>query len=114
MKKYGDIQVERDVMPESLSIDESKVEDPNAYPVTVQLRHLAQEEVTQVQQVGDWGPTETVQDGLFRSNLAEDDTDELLGRNREKAGMSEIVHTKYVIGCNGAHSWTRRQIGAEL
>ena len=114
MKKYSDIQVERGVMPEALWIDESKMEDSNAYPVTVKLRHLTQEEATPAQQVVNSGTTETVQDGLFRSTLAEDDTDELLRRSREKEGMSEIVHAKYVIGCDGAHSWTRRQIGAEL
>src|SRR5215469_8580345 len=114
MKKYSDIQVERGVMPESLSIDDGKVEDSNAYPVTVKLRHLTQEEATPVQQSVNMGITETVQDGLFQSNLAEDDTDELLRRSREKEGTSEIVHAKYVIGCDGAHSWTRRQIGTEL
>ena len=114
MKKYSDIQVERGVMPESLSIDDGKVEDSNAYPVTVKLRHLTQEEATPAQQAVNMGITETVQDGLFQSNLAEDDTDELLRRSREKEGTSEIVHAKYVIGCDGAHSWTRRQIGAEL
>ena len=104
-------------MPESLSIDESKVEDPNTYPVTVQLRHLTEEkeETGSSQQAMDGGFTETVmQDGLFRSNLTEDDTDELLRRSREMEGMSEIIHAKYVIGCDGAHSWTRKQIGAEL
>ena len=115
MKKYSDIRVERGVMPESLSIDESKVEDPNAYPVTVQLRHLTEEETrSSQQQPMDGGFTETVQDGLFRSNLTEDDTDELLRRGREMEGRSEMVHAKYVIGCDGAHSWTRKQIGAEL
>jgi len=114
MKKYGDIQVERGVMPESLSIDESKVEDPNAHPVTVQLRHLTQDERVPAQKAIDWGPAETIQDELFQSNLTDDDTDELLRRSREKKSMSEIVHAKYVIGCDGAHSWTRRQIGAEL
>lgn len=114
IRKYSDIEVERGVMPESLSIDESKVEDPNAYPITVQLRHLTEEEATPAQQTANGGTTETAQDGLFRSNLADDDTDELLKRSREKEGSTEIVHAKYMIGCDGAHSWTRRQIGAEL
>jgi phenol 2-monooxygenase len=114
IRKYSDIEVERGVMPESLAIDESVVEDPNAYPITVQLRHLTEEEATPAQQSVDGGTTETVQDGLFRSNLADDDTDELLRRSREKDGSSEIVYAKYLIGCDGAHSWTRRQIGAEL
>ena len=31
-------------MPESLEIDESKVDDQSAYPVTVKLRYLTEEE----------------------------------------------------------------------
>ena len=110
IKEYSDIEVERGVMPESLSVDESKVDDPDAYPITIHLRHLTEEEATPVQQ----GVNGVTSDGLFRSNLAEDDTDELLKRSREKEGTTEIVHAKYMIGCDGAHSWTRRQIGAVL
>jgi 2-polyprenyl-6-methoxyphenol hydroxylase-like FAD-dependent oxidoreductase len=108
MKKYSNIEVERGVLPESLEIDESAVEDPDAYPISVQLRHLTDEEATPAQQSG------TTSDGLFRSNLAEDDTDDLIRKGREKEGTSEIVRAKYMVGCDGAHSWTRRQIGSEL
>jgi 2-polyprenyl-6-methoxyphenol hydroxylase-like FAD-dependent oxidoreductase len=109
MKKYSDISVSRGVLPESLSIDESAVEDPDAYPITVQLRHLTEDEAMPAQQNGS-----SVQDGLFRSNLAEDDTEELIGKSREKEGLVETVRAKYMIGCDGAHSWTRKQIGSDL
>ena len=108
MKKYSNIEVERGVLPESLEIDESSAEDPDAYPISVQLKHLTDEEATPAQQNG------TTSDGLFRSNLAEDDTDDLIRKSREKEGSSEIVRAKYMVGCDGAHSWTRRQIGSEL
>lgn len=29
-------------------------------------------------------------------------------------GTSEILHAKYMIGCDGAHSWTRRQLGFKM
>lgn len=33
----------------------------------------------------------------------------------EKAdGVSETVKAKYVVGCDGAHSWTRRQLGFDM
>jgi 2-polyprenyl-6-methoxyphenol hydroxylase-like FAD-dependent oxidoreductase len=75
----------------------------------VQLRHLTEEEAKPAQSKGS-----AVNDGLFRSNLAEDDTDDLINKSKEKEGKSEIVHAKYVIGCDGAHSWTRRQLGFQL
>lgn len=85
------------------------VEDLEAYPITVQLRHLSEEEATPTQQKGNH-----IQDGLFRSNLAEDDTQELIGKSRENEGKVEVIKARYMIGCDGAHSWTRGQIGSEL
>jgi phenol 2-monooxygenase len=109
IKKYSDISVSRGVLPETLSIDEALVEDPDAYPITVQLRHLTEEEAMPAQQKG-----QNVQDGLFRSNLAEDDTQDLISNSKENAGRIETIKSKYMIGCDGAHSWTRAQIGSEL
>lgn len=56
----------------------------------------------------------SVNDGLFRSNLADDDTDELIAKSKDKEGSTEIVRAKYMVGCDGAHSWTRRQLGFKL
>jgi len=54
-------------------------------------------------------------DGLFRSNLAADDTDDLIRQSKGDAGgASEVIHAKYMIGCDGAHSWTRRQLGFQM
>ncbi|KAF2729992.1 hypothetical protein EJ04DRAFT_474619 [Polyplosphaeria fusca] len=113
IKKYSKdaIRVERGVLPESLTVDASKCDDhsPDSYPLTVKLRHLTEEEATPAQSNGS-----TIQDGLFRSNLADDDTDDLIRVSQGKEGTSEIVKAKYMVGCDGAHSWTRRQLGFEL
>lgn len=99
------------MLPESLSISEDACDDHsvNNYPLQVQLRHLTEEEATPAQSNGS-----TIEDGLFRSNLADDDTDDLIAKSRANAGSTEIVRAKYVVGCDGAHSWTRRQIGFQL
>lgn len=114
IKKYSKdtIKVERGVLPESISIDKTKVDDPDAYPVTVSLRQLSEEEATPEQQVS----ASKVSDGLFRSNIlsADDEDEKLVKRVQERGGESETVHAKYVIGCDGARSWTRRQLGLEL
>ncbi|KAI1082918.1 putative phenol 2-monooxygenase [Whalleya microplaca] len=113
IKKYSKdaIQVDRGVLPESLDIDESKIEDDSAHPITVKLRHLTEEEATPEQHTsGNKAP-----DGLFRSKLVnDDDEDELLRKSKSRAGTAESVHAKYVIGCDGARSWTRRALGFEL
>ncbi|KAI1758784.1 putative phenol 2-monooxygenase [Hypoxylon sp. FL1150] len=113
IKKYSKdtIRVERGVLPESLEIDKSKVEDESAYPVTVKLRYLTEEEATPEQQI----TASKVSDGIFRSNLVqEDDEEELIQKSKARSGSGEVVHAKYVIGCDGARSWTRRALGFEL
>jgi flavin-dependent dehydrogenase len=105
------LHVERAVIPETLDIDDATCDDHSEsnYPIKVQLRHLTEEEAKPAQSKGSG-----VSDGLFRSNLAEDDTDELIKKSREKEGSSEVVRAKYMVGCDGAHSWTRRMLGFEL
>ena len=108
IKKYSDIEVERGVLPESLEYDASKCDDIDAYPITVQLRHLSQEEATPAQNLT------SIPDGLFRSSLAKYDTDDLIRKNQGSNVGTETIKAKYMIGCDGAHSWTRRQLGFEL
>lgn len=114
MEESG-VHVERGVMPTSLKIDEAAVEDPEAYPITVCLKHLSEEEATPKQSSTSVNG-QAIQDGLFRSNLAKDDTDELIQASKlsEKANTEEIIHAKYMLGADGAHSWTRKQIGLTL
>lgn len=108
IRKYSAIEVERGVIPEALEIDESKVEDTDAYPITVKLRHLREPTAGSSQPNG-----VTIEDGLLRSNLV-DDTKEILQKSQERSDVTEIVRAKYVLGCDGAHSWTREQIGCKF
>lgn len=114
IKKFSrdTIKVERGVLPESLTMDESVLDDASAYPVTVRLRHLTEEEATPAQQAN----ASRAPDGLFRSNLVTDtDEDAVLAQSQARAGAArEVVHAKYVLGCDGARSWTRRTLGFEL
>ncbi|KAH6984493.1 FAD binding domain-containing protein [Ilyonectria sp. MPI-CAGE-AT-0026] len=111
----GAVSVERGVLPTSLEIDTATVEDPDAYPVTVHLRHLGEEESTP-KQTATMSNGSSVQDGLFRSNLAADDTADLLkaAELNEKANTTEVVKARYVVGADGAHSWVRKEIGLKL
>lgn len=105
----GAINVERGVLPEEMSWDESKFEDTAAdnYPIRVQVRQLSEEEATPSQMA------KSAPNGLFRSALAPDDTPTGI-REDVAPGSREVIHAKYVIGCEGAHSWTRKQIGGTM
>jgi phenol 2-monooxygenase (NADPH) len=112
----GGIHVEHGVMPTSLEFDETRAEDGDAYPITVKLRHLTEEESTPKQSATSVNGA-AIQDGLFRSNLSADDTQDLLEMSnhlKAKAGREENVKTKYLLGADGAHSWVRNQLGFKL
>ena len=110
------ISVEHGVMPVSMEFDENLAEDNSAYPITVKLRHLGEDEATPKQSATSTNGA-GIQDGLFRSNLSADDTQEMIERSKalqEKAGREESVKAKYVLGADGAHSWVRDQLGFSL
>ena len=108
LKEYSNIVVERGVMPEQLEIDHSKAEDEHAYPIKVRIRHLDRDEAIPVQN------GTKVPDGLFRGRLAKDDNDDLIPNSRGREGTTEIIRSKFMIGCDGAHSWTRKQLGFHM
>lgn len=105
LKEESNIEVERGTLPEVLELDSTASDCQSAYPITVKVRYLDDDEATPAQQ------GTSVPDGLFRSNLAKDDQDDLLRKSSRRAAVTEIIKAKYVIGCDGAHSWTRRQLG---
>lgn len=115
IESCSDIRVERGVLPTKLDFDASKAEDSEAYPITVTLRHLSEEEATP-KQTSTSANGSSIQDGLFRSNMSPDDTNEILkmAQLNAKANTTEVVHAKYMLGADGAHSWVRNQLGFKL
>ena len=108
LKQHSEIKIERGVLPEQLEIDHSKAEDDRAYPIKVKIRYPEDSEANPVQS------STSISDGLFRSSLAKDDTDDLIRNDQGKEGTTEIISAKYMVGCDGAHSWTRRQLGFSM
>jgi phenol 2-monooxygenase len=115
LKEHSNIQVERGVLPEKFAFNEAEAENEDAYPIEVVLQHLSEDLINPEQSKATKGAAPS--DGLFRSNMAADDTEELLGKAAAvngKAGSREVIKAKYMIGCDGAHSWTRKQLGFKL
>ncbi|PKX93992.1 putative phenol 2-monooxygenase [Aspergillus novofumigatus IBT 16806] len=103
----SDLEVERGVIAESLEYDETLENSGDAYPITVTLRTLGEEEANPSSTHGGSGG---VRNGLFRSNITPDDWDDLIKKSKERPGNVETVKAKYLIGCDGAHSWTRKEL----
>ncbi|BCS25308.1 uncharacterized protein APUU_50019S [Aspergillus puulaauensis] len=95
----GRIKVERPLQPESLEINGSGGD----YPVRVVLKRL-RDELAMPEQFG-----HTVQNGLYRQFEGDQETTPALLPGE---GL-EVVRAKYVLGCDGAHSWVRKQLGIE-
>ncbi|BGP19240.1 hypothetical protein JCM10213v2_007327 [Rhodosporidiobolus nylandii] len=94
----GSIVPERCMLPESLSIDESLVDDVDAYPITVTVRHLSEEEANPDAYKGDASGTRS---GLF-------------SKKQQRPSKVETIKARFLVGCDGAHSWTRRQLGIKM
>ncbi|KAJ7918198.1 FAD binding domain-containing protein [Mycena leptocephala] len=95
--KTGGLTVERSMSPLSLEYNDSTTE---SHPVTVKVQHLI--------------PDEEISDpssGLYRSNII---SDEDFNRSTQQGTKIENIKAKYVVGCDGARSWTRKQLGFAL
>jgi phenol 2-monooxygenase (NADPH) len=95
------IQVDWEMRPTSLKIDESQIQARDAYPVTVALTKCVDEE-------GDC-PMKNVR----RTPKLSESVD-LIFQDSTQTLHVEEVRAKYVVGCDGAHSWTRTQLGVTL
>ncbi|GAA6041366.1 hypothetical protein JCM8097_007687 [Rhodosporidiobolus ruineniae] len=115
MKGFNDLTVTRPIAPTFFTVDPTLAADfsPSSYPITAHLRHLSEEEATPTQ-VGS-----AVPNGLYRSNvMSDDEADALRGTKEggayERAGREETVKAKFMVGCDGARSWVRKQLGLAL
>ena len=98
-------------MPEKLSIDAEQAQNNDACPVSIALRRLPRLESSKSES----GNGSIIPNGLHRSNLTSGSTDSILRSAQENAtSHMETVLAKYVVGCDGAHCWTRRQIGSVM
>ncbi|ANB11884.1 hypothetical protein AWJ20_109 [Sugiyamaella lignohabitans] len=102
-RKWSDnsLVLERPVQATELVIDTSiPASDIESYPVTVTVEHLKDEQAV-AEQFGS-----KVSNGLFRQFGGDGD--------KNAKGETEIIHAKYVVGTDGAHSWVRRNLGISM
>lgn len=104
----SDIDVERGVVAESLAYtDDVEIDGSDVYPITVKLRALSEEEANAGLPYGDLRI-------IDRSNVPQDEWDDLTPRKTKSPGETEMLKAKFIIGSDGAHSWTRKQLNIPL
>lgn len=95
------------MVPEKLELDYSIIDEPDAYPITIKVRHL--------RNGTDASETNGVKDTIYHTqNGLEEAANGASGDGDVENGQVEIIKAKYVLGCDGAHSWTRQQLGLRL
>lgn len=113
------IEVERAMEPIDLSIDilHARSNDMDAYQITVTVKHLGEAEAdfwpSKVHKVLSDGsikdePSTTtcpsVADGAYQTE----------SQSSGREGEIETIHTKFVIGSDGARSWMRHKLGIPM
>ncbi|KGU20721.1 hypothetical protein MGK_06133 [Candida albicans P57055] len=115
----GKIQIERPLLPVSINVKEENEGKSNIddYPVEVKVVKVSSEEA-RPEQYGN----KNVANGLFRQFDGDQDKsykEKPASEEEEEDGEveeedCEIIHTKYVVGCDGAHSWVRKQLDIDM
>lgn len=107
----GPITVERAVCPDLITLpspEASAMSDLAEDRIVVRLRHLTEAEAKPAQF------TPLAADGLYRSNLFADDALDAAPKGFPDQEILEEVRCRFVIGADGARSWTRGAIGHKL
>ncbi|KAL9005319.1 MAG: hypothetical protein Q9188_001910 [Gyalolechia gomerana] len=98
IRKYPAIKIQRNVVPTSMEIDRNQTQCHDSHAITIKMRKAVREHPE---------PTTNRVDGP-----------ETLKRKYTNVEQSpccqETIRAKYVIGCDGAHSWTRAQHGFQM
>ena len=107
LKVGGRVEVERNVMPERLAWEGCNPSDRDFHPITITVRHTG--DTTSIQPLNGTNPktTNLASDRVVANGIV------LTGQDKAK-GKLERIRAKYVVGCDGAHSWTRTQLGMSL
>jgi phenol 2-monooxygenase len=97
----GSVRVERNLTPTKLHFDEAQIDADDAYPVEVHIGELGKNE-----RAG--SPSSS---GIWGSN---DNSAPSRQFSAPETVITEIVQAKYVLGTDGAHSWTRKALSLQM
>lgn len=98
LAKYSNVKIQRNVEPKSIMYNPIGAENPDAYPVTV---NIAQVEL----KISSNAVAKPTNNGAAEINGQS--KKRKLNSIHEDPATEEAITAKYVISCDGAHSWTR-------
>ncbi|KAJ5179364.1 hypothetical protein N7492_002574 [Penicillium capsulatum] len=114
IRQYSDLEVERSTSAETFEYDEALEDDHNAYPITVKVQTVSTEADDLTEKTTNGSEAEHMPSGLDKSKLSPDDWNDFSPQDGILPGKTEIIKARYLIGCDGAHSWTRKQVNIPM
>ncbi|KAL6792671.1 FAD binding domain-containing protein [Trichoderma sp. SZMC 28012] len=104
---HPEVRIEGNIAPSSLHIDETLIDDQDAYPVMVTLKHFDEASEVDAKSRGN------IDESLHKTSFGDDDSKPTYLQSAQP-GLEELVLAKYLVGCDGAHSWVRKALGQEF
>ncbi|KAL6831610.1 FAD binding domain-containing protein [Trichoderma camerunense] len=104
---HPEVRIEGNIAPSSLDIDETLIDDQDSYPVMVTLKHFDGASEDYAKSRGN------IDESLHKTSLGDSNSKPTYLRNAQP-GAEELVLAKYLVGCDGAHSWVRKALGSEF
>ena len=103
------VRVERNMQPESLQLEETDSGSTEDYPITLNVRHQ-----TTTQQTGS-RTRDCKEVAKNEAHCVTQASTSVTNSGEHSSNVDvETIKAKYLIGCDGAHSWTRAQLGLSL
>ncbi|GMF67664.1 unnamed protein product [Aspergillus oryzae] len=93
------VDVRRETAPTSLEIDYNTIDDHSTFPIRMNLENVAPRLKPHFNDM---------------KNPGSDTSSETHSDDSGYAGVGTVVEAKYLVGCDGAHSWVRKQLGLRL
>ncbi|KAE8148628.1 FAD binding domain protein [Aspergillus avenaceus] len=110
VQQSSQVDVRRATVPTSLDIDYDMLHDHGTYPFRVELDNVAP---TGLLKAGDSRPGSDPTTPNSESSNSQNSASYQLG-DSGIFGMGTVVEAKYLLGCDGAHSWVRKQLEIPL
>lgn len=105
------VDIKRNMFPIDLVFDPTHVGDGEIYPITVKLGHVEDFDPLSA------GPSQgdkSTYDAPHGHDPSKDDRHFSPHSPSKRQMAHQIIHSKYVLGCDGAHSWIRKQLGVTM
>ena len=111
VQRNSTVEIERNVFPIDIVFDPTLVGDGDNYPITVKLGHIGHLNPSSTEPLqGD----KLIHDAPFGHDPNNNNRYFSPDGQSTCQGAHRIIHSKYVLGCDGAHSWVRKQLGINM